>query len=130
MEEWSEGGRWFLLSLIELVIKILALLVLVNSFTMVGILFSLLMDSGFAIFFMPSVDSKISASLEKFHRGAVWGVQQSIMTLASMGLMYVGGMLWDAIGPANTVYIHTSYVVVLIGILYILAKLDNQSVPN
>ncbi|MEM1517942.1 MAG: MFS transporter [Nitrososphaerota archaeon] len=122
-----EGGRWFSLSLIELAIKSIALIILVNSFTMEGILLALLMDSGLAIFFMPSIDSRISASLDKFHRGAVWGIQQSIMTLMTMGVMYLGGLLWDELGPTNTIYIHMSYIVILIGMLYLLTKIDNNS---
>lgn len=122
-----EGSHWFLLSLIELLIRSGALLVLANSFDMTGVLLALLMDSGFAIFFMPSIDSRISAISEKFHRGAVWGVQQSIMTLATMGVTYLGGLLWDALGPTNTLYIHLTYMVVLTAMLLLLAKTDKQT---
>lgn len=122
-----EGARWFSLSLIELVIKSIALLVLVNSFTKEGVLLALLLDSGLAIFFMPSIDSRISASLEKLHRGAIWGVQQSIMTLATMGVMYLGGLLWDELGPINTIYIHMIYILALIGMLYLISKMDKSS---
>jgi len=122
-----EGSHWFLLSLIELLIRSGALLVLANSFDMTGVLLALLMDSGFAIFFMPSIDSRISAISEKFHRGAVWGVQQSIMTLATMGVTYLGGLIWDALGPTNTLYIHLTYMVVLTAMLLLLAKTDKQT---
>jgi len=122
-----EGSHWFLLSLIELLIRSGALLVLANSFDITGVLLALLMDSGFAIFFMPSIDSRISAISEKFHRGAVWGVQQSIMTLATMGVTYLGGLLWDALGPTNTLYIHLTYMVVLTAMLLLLAKTDKQT---
>jgi len=121
-----EGSRWFLLSLIELLIRSGALLVLANSYDMSGVLLALLMDSGFAIFFMPSIDSRISAISEKFHRGAVWGVQQSFMTLATMGTIYLGGLLWDAFGPINTLYIHLIYMVALMIMLFPLAKMDKR----
>jgi len=122
-----EGSHWFLLSLVELLIRSGALLVLANSFDMTGVLLALLMDSGFAIFFMPSIDSRISAISEKFQRGAVWGVQQSIMTLATMGVTYLGGLLWDALGPTNTLYIHLTYMVALTVMLLLLAKTDKQT---
>jgi predicted MFS family arabinose efflux permease len=122
-----EGSNWFLLSLVELLIRSGALLVLANSFDMTGVLLALLMDSGFAIFFMPSIDSRISAISEKFQRGAVWGVQQSIMTLATMGVTYLGGLLWDALGPTNTLYIHLTYMVALTAMLLLLAKTDKQT---
>jgi MFS family permease len=122
-----EGSHWFLLSLGELLIRSGALLVLANSFDMTGVLLALLMDSGFAIFFMPSIDSRISAISERFQRGAVWGVQQSIMTLATMGVTYLGGLLWDALGPTNTLYIHLTYMVALTVMLLLLAKTDKQT---
>jgi len=114
-----EGARWFSLSLIELIIRSGALLVLANSFSITGVLIALLMDSGFAIFYMPSIDSRISATLDKFHRSTIWGVQQSFMNLATIGVTYLGGLLWDAVGPTTTLYIHLIYMIILIIMLFL-----------
>ncbi len=121
-----EGKQWFWLSLVELLIRSGALIVLANSYNIIGVLAALLMDSGFAIFVIPSIEARISAELEKFHRGAGWGVQQAFMSIITMGAMYIGGLLWDEFGPANTLYIHIVYMVLLTGMLYLIANNEKQ----
>lgn len=124
-----ESQRWWLrLSLLELLIKIPALLILVSASTFLQLLLVMLLDSGLAIFIVPALDSRLSVNLASIHRGAIWGLQQSITSAATLSLILVGGYSWELLSPVNTVLIFLlAYPVGMMLLILALARAGGES---
>ncbi|MEM1534806.1 MAG: MFS transporter [Nitrososphaerota archaeon] len=128
------GGRliessvwWLRLSILELLIKIPALLLLTQTLTFFQLLLVMILDSGLAIFVLPVLDSRLSAALASIHRGAIWGLQQSITQAATISLTLIGGYAWGALGPVNTVLAFLAYPVGMTLLILFLARASRGS---
>lgn len=123
-----ESKKWWLrLSLLELLIKIPALLILISTTTFLQLLLVMVLDSGLAIFIIPALDSRLSSGLASIHRGAIWGLQQSITSAATITLILVGGYAWELLGPVNTVFILLAYPVGMMLLILTLARAGGEN---
>ncbi|MEM1923276.1 MAG: MFS transporter [Nitrososphaerota archaeon] len=127
------GGRlaesrtlWIYLSALELLIKIPALLLLSHATSFLQLLAVLLLNSGLAIFVIPGLNSRLSAALSSAHRGAIWGMQQSFISAATICFTLIGGYAWESLGNVITVHIFLFYPVVMVLLLVVLAGLERR----
>jgi len=119
-----EGGtRWLRLSTLELLLKVPAILILASSPGFSHIATALILNSGLAVFLLPSLDSMFSESSGRAHRGILWGIQQSITSALTIALTFLGGYVWGAIGAVNTVLVFLSYPVLTLCMVLSVARL-------
>lgn len=122
-----ESRRWWLrLSLLELMVKIPAILILVSASTFLVLLVVMVLHSGLAIFLIPSLDSRLSSRLALIHRGTMWGLQQAVTSVASISLTLVGGYMWELLGAVNAVFALLSGPFVMISLVMALARLEER----
>ena len=111
------AGRWFILCVAELLLKVPAIIILASTYTLTQLLLVLILESGLAIFVIPSLDSRLSAFLIEAHRGTVWGVQQSITTILTILLTLFVGYAWEAAGAVLSVYMFIVFPLILIPLI-------------
>lgn len=100
----SEGGRWPLLLSINIIGQAFSVFLIASVSSYFLLLFVYPLSSLLTIFLLPITESKLAAQSPKELRGSVFGALNSAVAATSVVVFLVAGVVWQTIGPYQTLY--------------------------